>query len=198
MPREAPRILGIAGSLRRDSFNGRLLSYAVSQLPTQVEYRRYTELKSVAPFDEDDEATPPGSVERLRAQLHWADGLIIATPEYNAAIPGQLKNALDWASRPFDTASLRDVTAMVIGASTSSFGAVWAQAQLRAALGAAGARVLDLEFAVSEAHERFTRDGRLADGDLAKQLADLLAAFMNEVTVTATARTQRNFIEEVS
>ncbi|GGJ06313.1 NADPH-dependent FMN reductase [Streptomyces brasiliensis] len=197
MPHDVPRVLGIAGSLRRDSLNGQLLDYAAAQLPAHVKYRRYDELKSVAPFDEDDEVAPPGAVERLREQLCWADGLIIATPEYNSAIPGQLKNALDWASRPIETAALREVAAVVIGASTSSFGAVWAQAQLRAVLGAAGARVLDSEFALGEAHERFTPDGRLGDSELARQLAENLTLFMTEVTATAAIRTTEGCTQRV-
>ena len=182
------RILGLSGSLRRDSHNTRLLAFAATRLPTDAVYRRYDGLKSIAPFDEDDEDEPPRAVEELRDALRWADGLLIATPEYNASIPGQLKNAVDWASRPFATAPLRDLCVAVLGASTSSFGAVWAQAHLRAALGAAGARVVDMEAAVCEVHEQLAPDGHLLDLEATQQVDALLASLMGEVRASAASR----------
>ena len=182
------RILGLSGSLRRDSHNTRLLAFAATRLPADALYQRYDGLKSIAPFDEDDEDTPPQPVEQLRDALRWADGLLISTPEYNASVPGQLKNAVDWASRPVATAALRDLCVGVLGASTSSFGAVWAQAHLRGALGAAGARVIGLEAAVAEAHEQFAPDGRLLDPDATRQVDAVVAALMDEVRASAASR----------
>ena len=109
---------------------------------------------------------------RLREAIAAADALLVATPEYNSSIPGQLKNAFDWASRPLATSVLRNKPVAVIGASTGAFGAVWSQAELRKVLGAAGARVLDVELAVGHAAERFGEDGRLADPELREQLRD--------------------------
>jgi chromate reductase len=95
------RVLGISGSLRRDSHNRRLLLEAAELLPAGVELELYDELKALPPYDEDDEGEEAGpTVERLRDAVAGADAILVATPEYNASIPGQLKNAIDWASRP--------------------------------------------------------------------------------------------------
>jgi len=95
-------------------------------------------------YDEDlDGGEPPSATVRLRTDIAFADALLFATPEYNASIPGGLKNALDWASRPYATNVLRHKPAAVVGASTGFFGAVWAQAELRKVLDASGAHVLD-------------------------------------------------------
>jgi chromate reductase len=182
MPGSEPSVLGVCGSLRRDSYNSVLLDLAARALPAGFRYARYRELKALPPFDEDDEATPHGAVDRFRALLRGADGLIVATPEYNASIPGQLKNAVDWGSRPAAEPALRDLPVLVIGASTSSFGALWAQSQLRSALGVAGARVIDAELPVAEADEQFAPDGSFADAGLAQRLGDLVAQFAAEVS----------------
>ena len=98
------KILAISGSLRSDSLNSRVLRGAAEMLPAGVELELWDGLKEVPPYDEDDDVTPaPAAVARLRAAIAGADALLIATPEYNSSIPGQLKNALDWASRPFAT-----------------------------------------------------------------------------------------------
>ena len=143
------RVLGVSGSLRRDSHNRRLLQAAAATLPPEAELVVYEGLKAIPPFDEDDEHSPARAVHDWRAAISDADALLFATPEYNSSIPGHLKNALDWASRPFAEAALRNKPAAVIGASTGMFGAVWAQAELRKALAAAGARVIDRELPVA-------------------------------------------------
>src|SRR5262245_21124488 len=119
------RILGISGSLRQDSHNRRLLTEAAEFLPAGVEFQLLDDLKTVPPFDEDDEADVPVAVARLREAIEAADGLLFATPEYNTSVPGQLKNAVDWASRPVGEAVLLGKPVAVIGASTGGFGAVW-------------------------------------------------------------------------
>ena len=133
------RILGLSGSLRRASYNRALLLAAASLLPPGAELVEYRRLKALPPFCEDDEAAPGDDVAAFRDAISAADAILIATPEYNSSIPGALKNALDWASRPTSAAALRGKPAAVIGASTSTFGAIWAQAETRRALGAAGA-----------------------------------------------------------
>src|SRR5579884_3118403 len=153
------RILGVSGSLRRDSHNTRLLRRAGQLLPPGVELVEYEGLKLLPPFDEDDEPAPGREVERWRAAIEEADGLLFATPEYNSSIPGQLKNAVDWASRPFNDTVLRNKPVAVIGASTGMFGAVWSQAELRKALAAAGARVIDRELPITGADEAFDAQG---------------------------------------
>lgn len=176
------RILGISGSLRRDSYNTRLLEAAAALLPDDVELVRFEGLKEIPPFDEDDEVGEPHpQVARLRREIAAADGLLLATPEYNSSLPGQLKNALDWASRPKASAALRNKNAAVIGASQSMFGAVWAQAEARKVLAASGARVIDRELPVPTAAEQFDADGRLTDSEIELALADILTELRGEI-----------------
>ena len=129
------RILAISGSVRRDSHNTRLLRHAAERAPAGVEIEVWDGLKSIPPYDEDDDdRSRPAPVAELREAIAEADGLLFATPEYNSSIPGVLKNAIDWASRPRATTPLQGKPAAVIGATTGSFGAVWAQAELRKVL----------------------------------------------------------------
>jgi chromate reductase len=181
------RILAVPGSLRRDSHNRRLLRAAADLLPPDVELIEFDGLKAIPPFDEDDESSPGAPVEAWRAAIAGADGLLFATPEYNSSIPGQLKNAVDWASRPFSDSVLRNKPAAVTGASTSMFGAVWAQAELRKALGAAGARVVHLELPVPAADAAFTDDGGLVEGDQEEQLRVILAQLREDAQRHAEA-----------
>jgi chromate reductase len=174
------RVLGIAGSLRSDSHNQRLLRAAAALLPPEAEFVEFTGLKAIPPFDEDDEVAPGAAVEAWREQIERADALLFATPEYNHSIPGALKNAVDWASRPFATAALRNKPAAVIGASTGMFGAVWAQAELRKSLAAAGARVIDVELPVADAENAFEPGGTLAEHDQALALGELLTQLLEE------------------
>jgi chromate reductase len=177
------KVLGISGSLRGDSYNRKLLRAAAELLPEDVEFELWDGLKEVPPYDEDDDVVPaPARVARLREAIAGADAVLFATPEYNSSVPGQLKNALDWASRPLATNVLRNKQVAVIGASSSMFGAVWAQAELRKILSATGARVIDAELAVPQSHERFDADGRLTDEELRARLAELLDLLLAEVS----------------
>src|SRR3954468_22517839 len=154
------RILGISGSLRAGSHNRKLLQAAAGLAPAGVELEIWEGLKDVPPYDEDDDVEPaPAAVARMRAAVAGADAILFATPEYNASVPGQLKNAVDWLSRPFATNVLRNKPVAVVGASTGAFGAVWAQAELRKVLATAGARVVEGDVAVGHAHERFDENG---------------------------------------
>jgi chromate reductase len=178
------RVLGISGSLRRDSYNTKLLREAGRLLPPGVEFVEFDGLKAVAPFDADDEASPipPRGVFELRAAIGDADAIVIATPEYNHSIPGVLKNAIDWASRPKAEAALKNKPVAVIGSSTGMFGAVWAQADTRKALAGAGARVIDRELPVGLADEQFhPLDGRLVDKDIETELGGILVELVAEV-----------------
>jgi chromate reductase, NAD(P)H dehydrogenase (quinone) len=178
------RILGISGSLRRDSYNTKLLREAGRLLPPGAELVEFDGLKAVAPFDADDEASPipPRGVFELRAAIAEADAILIATPEYNHSIPGVLKNAIDWASRPTAEAALKNKPVAVIGTSTGAFGAVWSQAELRKILGTMGARVAEVELAVGHAEQKFDENGRLLDDDVRDGLRDALAALASELT----------------
>jgi chromate reductase len=175
------RILGLSGSLRRGSHNTALLRAAAQVTPRGVALDLYEQLRYVPPFDEDVEAagTPP-AVTELRDRVAAADALLIATPEYNSSVPGQLKNAVDWLSRPPHAGPLVDKPVAVVGASAGLFGAVWAQADLRKVLGAAGAHVIEGELPVAVADEAIATDGALRrDGDrerLVTMVARLVAA----------------------
>ena len=182
------RILGISGSLRRESWNSKLLRTAGELLPHFVEFEVWDELKAVPPFDEDDELGPtPAAVASLREAVARADAIVFATPEYNASIPGQLKNAIDWLSRPVVSTPLRNKPVVVVGASLSAFGAVWAQAELRKVLATAGARVVDGEAAVGHAPTKFDASGVLVDEELRDQLREGLDVLIGEASVAPVA-----------
>jgi chromate reductase, NAD(P)H dehydrogenase (quinone) len=176
-------VLAISGSLRDDSFNRKLLLNAAELLPGGVELELWDGLKAIPPFDEDDERFTPPTVTLMRDTLLGADAILFATPEYNHSIPGQLKNAIDWASRPVATNALRGKPVAVIGASTGAFGAVWAQAELRKVLAAAGARVVDAELALGFAGRRFDPDGRLVDEDVQDQLREVVDTLVSAARV---------------
>jgi chromate reductase len=181
------RVLGISGSLRRDSYNLRLLRVAQTVLPPEAEFVVFDGLKAIPPFDEDDESAPGAAVDHWRAQIHRADALLFATPEYNSSVPGVLKNAVDWASRPFAAAALRNKPAAVIGASTGMFGAVWAQAELRKSLAAAGARVIDRELPIADVENAFDADDTLAEHDQQLVLDEILAELLAQTDLRVAA-----------
>jgi chromate reductase, NAD(P)H dehydrogenase (quinone) len=176
------RVLGISGSLRRDSHNTKLLRAAGEMFRARgVEFEIYPDLKLVPPYDEDDDREPaPAAVAQVRAAVAGADALFFSTPEYNSSIPGQLKNVIDWLSRPLATNVLRNKPVAVIGASTGMFGAVWSQAELRKALASSGARVVEGEVAVGHAHTRFDEQGELTDPTIAEQVEEVVAALIGE------------------
>jgi chromate reductase len=170
------RVLGVSGSLRRDSHNSTLLRAAGELVEEHgAEFEVFDGLKAIPPYDEDDDVGDgPASVARFRAAIAGADALLFATPEYNGSVPGQLKNAVDWASRPLGRSALWGKPVGAIGASTGEYGALWSQADLRKALGIAGARVLDAELAVGKAADRFGADGELVDEETRERLGDIL------------------------
>ena len=176
------RITGIAGSLRRESFNRKLLHAAEHEMPHGAELTVWDGLGAVPPFSEDLEAAPaPAGMTDLRQVIAEADGLLFATPEYNESVPGQLKNAIDWASRPPRGGVLQGKPAAVISASPTPYGAAWAQAGLRKILKIAGADICDSGLAVPRIPGQFTPGGLLADPamnrGLTQVIADLLARY---------------------
>ena len=182
------RILAISGSLRRESHNTQLLRAALEAAPEGVEVELWNGLRDVPLYDQDLDTTEPlESVRRLRAAWGAADAILFATPEYNGSVPGVLKNAIDWASRPVREASLTNQTVSVIGASNGQFGAMWAQADLRKILGTAGARVVGDELPVARASEKFDSEGRLLDGELFERLRLVLGTLAAEATDSARA-----------
>ncbi len=185
----AIRILGISGSLRRGSHNTSLLRAAARSLPPGVELEVFDGLAELPQYDADLDTTPePAPVAQLRRAIADADGVLIATPEFNGSLPGVLKNALDWASRPFPDNSLRGKPVAVVGASTGLFGAVWAQADARKVLGIIGADVIDGELPVGQAHAAFIDDDRLADPGLSTALEDLVGVLVARAHSTEQAK----------
>jgi chromate reductase len=176
------RILAISGSLRGDSNNTALLRALREEAPEGIEIDLWHGLKEIPPYDADDDVVPgPEPVEALRELVREVDGVFFATPEYNSSIPGALKNALDWASRPLATNAFRNKPVAVISSSAGAFGGVWAAAELRKVLGAMGARVTEAELAVGHAHEKLDDSGRLADEDVRQGLRDALQTLVAEV-----------------
>lgn len=172
------QVLGISGSLREASHNKQLLEAASGELPPGVTLHLFEGLEDVPPYREDRESEPPRGAQAFLDAIHHADALLFATPEYNSSVPGALKNALDWASRPFPRNVLHDKPAAVVGASTGMFGAVWAQADLRKILSASGAKVLDEELPVGHAGEAFDESGQLAAPETANKLRDILESLV--------------------
>jgi len=181
------KILAVSGSLRRDSHNTQLLRAAVEAAPEGVEVELWAGLGDLPLYDQDLDATEPiESVRRLREAWGAADAILFSTPEYNGSVPGGLKNAIDWASRPVRESALTNQTASVIGSSPGQFGAMWAQQDLRRILGLAGARVVGDELPVARANERFDHEGRLLDAELLERLRLVLATLASE-TVASNA-----------
>jgi|SRR3954471_2861430 chromate reductase len=177
------KVLGLSGSLRSDSHNAKLLRAAGSLLPPEAELLEFASLKAIPPYDPDDDTGPrPFAVRALHEAVALADAVLVATPEYNHSIPGQLKNALDWLSRPLADSPFREKPVAVIGASTGMFGAVWAQAETRKVLGAIGARVIDRELPVGFADDALA--GEL-DADLRAELDSIVSELVQTSLVAA-------------
>lgn len=169
------RVLGIPGSVRGASHNLALLRAAAERLPAGAELATFGRLAEIPAYDEDVEAAGrPEPVEALRAAVEGADAVLVATPEYNHSLPGVLKNALDWVSRPAGRSPLRGKPVLVVGSSTGMFGAVWAQAETRKVLDAIGARVIEEELAVPSAAERRDGESLQLEGELGDRLEQLL------------------------
>jgi chromate reductase, NAD(P)H dehydrogenase (quinone) len=182
------RILAISGSLRAGSYNTSLLRAAAELAPIGVEVELYDGLASLPHYDADLDVEPaPAAVQDLRDRVAAADALLIATPEYNGSMPGPLKNAIDWASRPYPESSLRNKPAAISGVTVTAYGAMWAQTELRRVLGLAGTRVVGEELPVAQAPEHFDVDGRLTDPDLRARLIEHLELLAAEARVAAVA-----------
>jgi chromate reductase len=182
------RVLGISGSLRRGSLNSALLRTAAERLPAGVELVEFERLGEVPPYAEDVDPSSssaqaggiaPEAVRELREAILGADAVLVATPEYNHSIPGQLKNALDWVSRPAGQSALNGKPAAAIGASKSMFGGVWAQAELRKVLAAMGGRVIDAELGVPHAHERLDGERLELEPEQEHRLDEILAELVS-------------------
>lgn len=179
------RLLAISGSLRGESHNTKLLRAAADPLPPGASFHLLDPevIRAIPAYDEDHERAglpTPLAVAQLKAAIAAADGVLFSTPEYNGSVPGALKNALDWVSRPLASTPLKGKPVAVVGSSAGLFGAVWAQAELRKVLQTIGADVVDRELPVGQSHDQFDADDALVDAGLraalTEHLAELVAA----------------------
>ncbi len=183
------KVLAVSGSLRVASYNTALLQAAAELAPDGVELELYADLEALPPYNEDrDTDQPPAEVTRLRAAVAAADAVLFSTPEYNTTMPGQVKQVVDWASRPHGPdAALWGKPVAAIGASVTDYGAMWAQDHLRKALGLAGARVLGAELAVANATERFDAELRLVDPETRDRLAEVVLGLVEHQSLYVRA-----------
>jgi len=157
------RILGIAGSLRRQSYNRALLRAATQLAPEDAAIDIF-EIDGIPPFSEDDEHDPPGKVVEMKRRIREADAILFVTPEYNYSIPGVLKNAIDWASRPYGDSAWQEKPAAIMGASPGRIGTARAQYHLRQVMVFLNMFPLNQpEVMVGAANERFDTVGNLTD-----------------------------------
>jgi chromate reductase len=171
-------ILGIAGSLRKASFNGFALQAAQELLPEGVTLEIIT-LQGLPVFNQDDEMSPPATVRKFKQKIAAADAILFATPEYNYSLPGGLKNAIDWASRPYGESAWQGKTAAIMGVSIGNFGTARAQYDLRKILVALDMPVVvQPEVMIGNAAERFDKDGRLSDERSRQLISKLLLALV--------------------
>lgn len=172
------RILGFAGSLRKGSYNKALLRAAGELAPKGAELRVF-DLEGIPPFSEDLESNPPAKVKDFKAEIEAADALLIATPEYNFSMPGVLKNAIDWASRPYVDNSFADKPVAIMGASVGTLGTARAQYHLRQSCVFLNMHPLNQpEVLVASAQDKIDSAGRLTDEKTREKIADLLTALV--------------------
>lgn len=179
-------VLTLAGSLRRGSLNRRVLDRAAALAPEGVRFEAFERLGEIPHFSQDLEGElTPEPVLEMRRRIESADAVLIATPEYNSAMPGVLKNALDWASRPSGESVFDGKPVAAVGASPGRYGAVRAQADVRRVLEAIGAEVLERELPIPRAHEGFDDSGALSDPAVDGGLADHVAALIDLIKAPA-------------
>jgi chromate reductase len=171
--------LGIAGSLRQQSFNRATLRAAQQLVPAGARIDIF-DLTGLPGFNQDEESSPPAKVVELKAAIRAADAVLIVTPEYNYSVPGVLKNAIDWASRPYGDSAWSGKPVAVMGASVGALGTARAQYHLRQMF-----VFLDMhpvnqpEVMISAAHQRFDKEGNLTDETSKKLIHQLLSELIN-------------------
>jgi chromate reductase len=172
---EVVNILGIAGSLRRDSYNRAVLMSSLGLVPENSRIDVFDELGQIPLFNQDQERTPPALVADFKTKIRMADAILFVTPEYNYSVPGVLKNAIDWASRPYGDSAWEGKPVAVMGASIGLLGTVRAQMHLRQMF-----VYLDMypvnkpEVMITNAPQRFAADGSLVDETIREHIGELL------------------------
>jgi chromate reductase len=178
-----PRILALAGSMREQSFNRKLLRVAVAaaiELDAEIDLADLRAL-NLPLYDGDLEAKGmPAEVTAFQARIKNAHGLLLACPEYNHGMPGPLKNAIDWASRPPGN-PFPDKAAALIGATTSGFGATRSMMQCRLSLASRGVWVVPAVASLSNAQDAFDAEGRLKDAGIQKQVATAVGQLVLQI-----------------
>jgi chromate reductase len=171
------KVLGIAGSLRRDSYNKMLLKNAVELSPVTIDLEVF-DLEGILPFNQDFEKDPPDRVKELKSRIKASDAILFVTPEANYSIPGVLKNAIDWASRPYGDNSFKDKAGAIMSTSTGMFGGARAQYHLRQVMVFLEMHAINKpEVMVPLAAQNFDQEGRLINQmfrDLVKSQLDAL------------------------
>jgi chromate reductase len=173
------RILGIAGSLRRESYNRRALRAAIDLTPAEAQLETF-ELDDIPIFNQDHELDPPPVVAEFKRRIREADAILFVTPEYNYSIPGVLKNAIDWASRPYGDSAWNGKGVAVMGASPGVIGTARAQYHLRQTFVFLNMFAINQpEVMIGRAHERFDEQGNLTDETTKKLISELLQNLVN-------------------
>ncbi len=181
-------ILGIVGSLRKASYNHAALRAARALMPAGA-VLNLLELHGIPVFNQDEEMTPPTAVLEFKRRILAADAILFATPEYNYSVPGVLKNAIDWASRPFGNSAWNGKPAALMGASPSNLGTARAQYHLRQILVGFGMPVVSQpEVMISQAAQHFDPDGNLIDAPTRERIQKLLIALVLLVKADAASR----------
>jgi chromate reductase len=174
------KVLGFAGSLRAASFNRALLRAALELAPPSMDLDTF-DLGGIPPFNQDLEGQPPGEVREFKARIRAADAILIVTPEYNYSMPGVVKNAIDWASRPYGDNAFDGKRAAIMGASIGMLGTARAQYHLRQSMVFLNMYPLNRpEVMVPFAEGKFDGSGRLVDEPTRKRVRELLEALASK------------------
>jgi len=171
-------ILGFAGSLRKDSYNRALLQAAAELLPDEAKLEIF-DLEGIPPFNQELEKQMPEKVKEFKAKIRAADAILIATPEHNYSVPGVLKNAIDWASRPYGDNSFEGKPAAIMSASTGMLGGARAQYHLRQIFVFLDMHSVNrLEVMVNFASQKIDEQGKLTDDTTKKIIKQLLESLI--------------------
>lgn len=182
------RILGIAGSLRKGSYNRLALGNAQKLVPENAHIETF-ELEGIPGFNQDEESNPPRRIVELKARIRQADALLIATPEYNYSVPGVLKNAIDWASRPYGDSAWNGKPVAIMGASVGLFGSARAQYHLRQMFVFLNMYAVNQpEVMIGNAPTRFDAQGNLTDEQSKKLIKLLLRNLVDQTRQMQEAR----------
>ena len=182
------RILGIAGSLRKQSFNKGALRAAQKLCPEGAAIEAF-DLEGIPPFNQDEEKSAPQRVKDLKEKIRQADAILLVTPEYNYGLPGVLKNAIDWASRPYGDNAWDGKPVAIMSAALSMGGGVRAQYQLRQSFVFLNMdAVVQPEVAIGNAPERFDKDANLTDETSKKLIGQLLRNLLEKTRLRKQAR----------